>query len=136
MTNLPYHPDTQTIENQSEQDELEQKMGTTTADASTVKRLTAIERETILTMNDGEPTIRIETSQRRILTALRKKPTVFREVETGYFGATEWARFEVNADEASFNLASAGRERRQLTDEQRAELSRRARRLHNAHNQD
>lgn len=102
-------------------------METTTVDASTVKRLTAIERETILTMNDGEPTIRIETSQRRILTALRKKPAVFREIETGHFGATEWARFEVNTDEVSFNLAGAGRERRQLTDEQRAAVADRLR---------
>lgn len=102
-------------------------MDATPADVNTVKSLSAYERETILTMNDGEPIVKIETSQRRILTALRKKPTVFREIETGYFGTTEWARFEVNADEASFNLAGAGRERRQLTDEQRAELSRRAR---------
>lgn len=104
-------------------------METTTTEANVVKSLTAYERETILTMNDGEPIVRIETSQRRILTALRKKPAVFRETESGYFGTTEWARFEVNTDEVSFNLAGAGRERRQLTDEQRAELSRRAREL-------
>ncbi|WP_406711014.1 hypothetical protein QEV68_10640 [Trueperella pyogenes] len=95
-------------------------METTHNDASLVKCLTAFERETILTMNDGEPVIRIETSQRKVLTALRKKPAVFHEIETGHFGTTEWARFEVNTDEVNFNLAGAGREKRQLTDEQRA----------------
>lgn len=93
--------------------------------------LTALERETTLTMNDGEPTVRINTAQRRILTALRKKPTVFREIATGFHGTTEWAEFEVDTSEVSFNLAASGRERRQLTEDQRQELSNRmTRNLH------
>jgi hypothetical protein len=65
---------------------------------STVARLTADERETVITTSDGSPVVRIWTAQRTVLTALRRKPHHFTEVRSGFHGATEWAEFETVTD--------------------------------------
>lgn len=54
---------------------------------------TAPERETIVNFNDAGDLVDIWTAQRRVLTALRKKPDTFAEVESGFSGSQEWARF-------------------------------------------
>lgn len=84
------------------------------------------ERETTITGTDADETIHIWSCRRRHITAMRKHPA-FTETETGIIPGTttEYAQFTI-AD-ADWNPASGGRRRREMTDEQRAELSARAR---------
>lgn len=79
--------------------------------------LTPGERETTLTMSDGDNLVRINTAQRTVLTKLRRKPEIFTETASGHFGATEWAEFTCPKDR--FNLGAAARAKREMTDEQR-----------------
>lgn len=84
------------------------------------------ERETTVTGTEADETIHIWSCRRRHITAMRRHPA-FTETETGTIPGTttEYARFTV-AD-ADWNPATGGRRRRKMTDEQRAELSARAR---------
>ena len=68
----------------------------------TVDSLTAPERETIINSNDADGIVRISTSQRTVITALRKKPHRFKEVDTGHHGATEWADFEIPVSDVNW----------------------------------
>lgn len=54
---------------------------------------TAAERETIVNLSDAADRVDIWTAQRKVITALRKKPETFSEVASGFYGSTEWARF-------------------------------------------
>lgn len=54
---------------------------------------TAAERETIVSLSDAADRVDIWTAQRKVITALRKKPETFTEVESGFSGSQEWARF-------------------------------------------
>ena len=85
------------------------------------------ERETTITGTDADDTIHIWSCRRRHITAMRKHPA-FTETETGTIPGTttEFARFRI-AD-SDWNPATGGRRRREMTDEQRAALSERARR--------
>lgn len=85
------------------------------------------ERETTITGTDADDTIHIWSCRRRHITAMRKHPA-FTETETGTIPGTttEFARFTI-AD-SDWNPATGGRRRREMTDEQRKELSDRARR--------
>lgn len=87
---------------------------------------TAYERETTVNMNDGDPLVRIWTMQRTVLTKLRKKPEIFTETAHGHNENFEWASF--TCPRSRFNLGAAARPPRQMTDEQRAAMSERAKR--------
>lgn len=63
--------------------------------------LTATERETMVTMNDGEPFAQIWTAQRKLITRLTKNPAA-RLIESGTYGTTAWASFEISRDFISF----------------------------------
>jgi hypothetical protein len=63
-----------------------------------VASLNAPERETIVNMSDADPTVRIWTAQRTVITALRRKPDHFTEVGSGFHGSTEWAAFVTVTD--------------------------------------
>ena len=84
--------------------------------------LTAIERETMINMNDEEPTAFIWTAQRPIITKLKKNPSAIL-VEEGNHGGTIWARFEIPKQFISLRQA---RVKRTLTDEDRQALVGRA----------
>lgn len=86
--------------------------------------LTADERETTLTVADGGDFVRIDTTRRKDITALRKRANVV-EVETGYHGTTEWAQFLVPAH--LYDVARGVKTPRTLSDEQRGVLAERAR---------
>lgn len=83
----------------------------------TRQTLTADERETTLTMSDGDDLVRITTAQRTVITKLRRKPEIFTETASGHFGATEWAEFTCPKDR--FNLGAAARPKREISEAQR-----------------
>ena len=86
--------------------------------------LTADERETTLTVADGSDFVMIDSTRRKDITALRKRPNVV-EVESGFHGSTEWAQFLVPAH--LYDVARGVKTPRTLSDEQRAVLAERAR---------
>ena len=87
----------------------------------TRQTLTPDERETTLTMSDGDDHVRINTAQRTVITRLRRKPEIFTETASGHFGSTEWAEFTCPKDR--FNLGAAARPKREMTDEQRQAIA-------------
>jgi hypothetical protein len=86
--------------------------------------LTAPERETIINFNDGEDIAYIYTAQRKIITKLKKNPSATLK-EEGVFEGTAWARFTIPANLISFRVA---RPKRELSQEQRAEIGERLKR--------
>lgn len=74
------------------------------------------ERETVITMSDGDDLVHIWTAQRTVLTALRKKEQVI-EVAQGFIGYTEWASFTVDKDQ--WNPATGVKRRSNMTEEQK-----------------
>ena len=89
-----------------------------------ITSLTADERETTLTVADGGDFVRIDTTRRKDITALRKRANVV-EVAAGYHGTTEWAQFLVPAH--LYDVSRGVKTPRTLSDEQRAVLAERAR---------
>ena len=89
-----------------------------------ITSLTADERETTLTVADGGDFVRIDTTRRKDITALRKRANVV-QVESGFHGTTEWAQFLVPAH--LYDVARGVKTPRTLSDEQRAVLAERAR---------
>ncbi|WP_029090077.1 hypothetical protein [Brevibacterium album] len=79
--------------------------------------LSAPERETVVSVSDADERVRIWTAQRRHINKLRKSPKAV-EVASGQHDGSEWAAFEVDADQ--WSPASGIRRTRNLTDEQRA----------------
>jgi hypothetical protein len=59
--------------------------------------LTALERETVVTMNDEESFARVWTAQRRQITRLKRNPAATL-IEEGRHGGSAWAIFEVPAE--------------------------------------
>ena len=59
-----------------------------------MKSLTAIERETIVTMNDEEDFMVIHTAQKPVITSLKKNPSATL-IDEGTWGTTAWANFEM-----------------------------------------
>ena len=57
---------------------------------------TAEERETTINASDADDKVRIWTAQKRYITAMRRN-SAFVEVETGFYGSTEFSIFEVEA---------------------------------------
>ena len=86
--------------------------------------LTADERETTLTVADGGDFVRIDTTRRKDITALRKRANVV-QVAAGFHGTTEWAQFLVPAH--LYDVSRGVKTPRTLSDEQRAVLAERAR---------
>ena len=89
-----------------------------------ITSLSADERETTIVACDGDEFVRIDSSRRKDITALRKRQNVT-EVAAGFHGGTEWARFLVPAH--LFDVARGVRIPRTLSDEQREALAERAR---------
>ena len=102
-------------------------METTPETDATPTGVPLYERETTITGTEADDTLQIWSCRRRHITAMRKHPA-FTETETGTIPGTttEYAKFTI-AD-SDWNPASGGRRRREMTDEQRKELSDRARR--------
>ena len=94
-----------------------------------ITSLTADERETTLTVADGGDFVRIDTTRRKDITALRKRANVVL-VASGFHGTTEWAQFLVPAH--LYDVARGVKTPRTLSDEQRAVLAERARRFFGA----
>lgn len=91
-----------------------------------VERLTADERETTTLSTDGDDLVRINTTQRRFITKLRKHPS-FTEVDSGFYGATEWAEFTIPA--MDWNPASGAKRHRAISDARKQELTARLSRM-------
>lgn len=62
--------------------------------------LTKPEKETVVTMSDGDDLVRIWSAQGKYIRRLRKRPHVT-EVRSGVYEGTEWAEFTVPADKYS-----------------------------------
>jgi hypothetical protein len=81
--------------------------------------LTAAERETIITMNDEDDHAEIWTAQRPIITKLKKNAAATL-IDEGKHDGSAWAQFRLPAGLLSFRST---RQKRELTDEQRAEIA-------------
>ena len=77
--------------------------------------LAAHERETVITLNDGDDLVRISTARPTDITAMRKKPHRFTEVASGFHGSTQWAEFTI--PKSDWRVASGAK--RQVSDETR-----------------
>jgi hypothetical protein len=78
------------------------------------------ERETIVNMNAGDPIVRIWTAQRHVIQRLRKDKR-FTETTDPSVCADDEASFTIPRSE--WTPWGGAKHRRQLTDEQRAEMS-------------
>jgi hypothetical protein len=78
--------------------------------------LTAAERETTVTTTDADDLVIIESTRPRHISAMRRNPR-FTEIESGRWGATEWARFSIPDD--MWNPATGAKRRITMTDEQK-----------------
>lgn len=92
---------------------------------SRVSSLNAAERETIVSIDDMDRVARIWTARRKDITRLRKHSGA-KEKRSGFHGSTEWAEFEIPADQ--WNPASGiKRKRRKLSDEEKRAVAERLR---------
>jgi|SRR5690606_37755680 len=96
-------------------------------DIPLVGSLSADERETVVAYNDNGLPVKVWSTIRRDITAMKKNP-VFTLLREGHYGSTAWAEFEVPASE--FAIGKAARRRRNLSAEQRQAISERMRNLH------
>ncbi|HKN44261.1 MAG TPA: hypothetical protein VJW23_10075 [Propionibacteriaceae bacterium] len=62
-----------------------------------IDNLSAAERETVITTSDDDHLVSIWTAQKRFITKMRKNPQ-FTEVETGFYGTSEFSVFTIPAD--------------------------------------
>lgn len=82
-----------------------------------IANLNPHERETVVTMCDGDDLVSIWTAQRRQITRLRKHAS-YTETGSGYHGTTEWASFSIPASE--WNVSSGAKvKRKPMSEEQR-----------------
>ena len=86
----------------------------------------AAERETVAVGTAADELVTISSAQRSHITRLRKHPS-FTEVSSEWVDGTECVVFTIPASE--WNPATGGKRKRELTDEQRDELSQRMRDL-------
>jgi len=70
--------------------------------------LTALERETVILMNDAEDWAEIHTAQRSVITRLRKNPAATL-VEEGADGSSVWAKYRVPKELVSVRTKTARR---------------------------
>lgn len=84
--------------------------------------LSADERETVIVANQADGIVRIETSIRTHITALRKKDAAI-ETKTEMFGTTEIATFEIPFDEWSPTIGI--KRHVNMSEERKAELAER-----------
>jgi hypothetical protein len=61
----------------------------------------ALERETVITLNDAEEVASVYTAQRRKITQLKKNPAAVL-IEEGVHDGSPWARFELPKNFISF----------------------------------
>lgn len=61
-----------------------------------ITSLSAPERETVITTADDDSTVSVWTAQKRYITKLRADRD-FTEVESGFYGTTEWAVFTIES---------------------------------------
>ena len=71
-----------------------------------VASLVAAERETIVNMSDADDTVRIWSSQRSVIAAMRRKPEHFTEVDSGVHGSSPWASFTSVTDRWSLTTGA------------------------------
>lgn len=86
--------------------------------------LTEHERETIISMSDGDGLAHVYTAQRKVITRLKNNPAAVLANEGTHEGSA-WARFTIPAELVSFRSV---RVRLALTDAQRQERAERLRR--------
>ncbi len=86
--------------------------------------LTDHERETVVSMSDGDGLAHVYTAQRRMITRLKNNPAAVLAGEGSHDGSP-WARFTIPAELVSFRSA---RPRREMTDDQRQAAAERLRR--------
>jgi len=86
--------------------------------------LTDLERETIVSMSDGDDLAHVYTAQRRMITRLKNNPAAVL-VSEGSHDGSPWARFTIPAGLVSFRSA---RPRREMSDDQRQAAADRLRR--------
>lgn len=77
----------------------------------------ASERETTVNIVDDDDLVYIWSARRKDITAMRRKAGLFTEVATNLIDETQCVSF--TAPRAHFNIASAIRAPRELTDDQR-----------------
>jgi hypothetical protein len=82
--------------------------------------LNAIERETVITLNDAEDFAEIYTAQRPWITRLKKNPAA-ELLEEGKHDSSAWAKFRIPRNLVSLRSRTTKRE---LTPEQRETLVR------------
>lgn len=63
--------------------------------------LNALERETVIVLNDAEDVASVYTAQRRMITQLKKNPAAAL-IDSGLFDGSPWARFELPKGFLSF----------------------------------
>lgn len=86
--------------------------------------LSKLERETVITMNDGEDWAEVYTAQRPVITRLRKNPAA-ELVDDGVFETTAWAKYRLPKQLVSFRTKTV---KRAYTADERAERAARLRR--------
>ena len=79
---------------------------------------TALERETTVTMSDGDPLVHIYTMQAKFINRLKKNPRVTL-LDEGVYENSPWASFSVPKDEYSPVSGVKGKPRAPLTTEQK-----------------
>jgi hypothetical protein len=83
--------------------------------------LTAVERETVLTLNDEDDTAHVWTAQRTWITRLKKNPSATL-IEEGIHDGSAWAEFEIPKALIAFPR-SQRRKGQPMTEEHKARLA-------------
>ena len=113
--NLPYPNTINNLKLPERDEEIMHSMDETTTNTPTDA---AFERETTITLSDGDTLVRIWSARRKDITRMRKKPEIFTEIRAWNDGVNGNAEFTVPRDR--FNIASAARPKRDLSEKQLA----------------
>ena len=113
--NFPYPNTINNLKLPERDEEIMHSMDETTTNTPTDA---AFERETTITLSDGDTLVRIWSARRKDITRMRKKPEIFTEIRAWNDGVNGNAEFTVPRDR--FNIASAARPKRDLSEKQLA----------------
>ena len=113
--NLPYPNTINNLKLPERDEEIMHSMDETTTNTPTDA---AFERETTITLSDGDTLVRIWSARRKDITRMRKKPEIFTEIRAWNDGVNGNAEFTVPRDR--FNLGAAARPKRDLSEKQLA----------------
>lgn len=91
---------------------------------TTVDNLTASERETTILFTDDSEKVLIDSTQKGQIGKMRRHAK-FTEIDSGFYGTTEWARFEILASE--WNVATGAKRNSNQTPEQKQRAAERLR---------